>query len=1028
MDRRIFSLCRMLTLLSAFWAFEAGAVAYSLPAATFGACTGSWNAATHTCGSRVIFQPGDTLTVTTALTIRANAGFELQGNNSLGVGVATVSLVSTYGDITVGTGSRVNGPLTSGSGAIELTGTHTEGSVKGDGIGRITDSSIAGDTTFKNGLTAVRSVFFGAVTVTNGTANFTDSRVMGKVEVRNVLTAQGSEFGSTVTATNGSISLSGGSVAGRVTTNCCTVTTNQTNLEQGITAHSGISITGGVIAGDFVMTTNNNISLTGVTMTSGSIEAFNIRVSDSDLGSAETPVSLTATGNRLDILNGSTVYGSVVVDNRWGKLTIDSPSAVYGSCLAESTPGSNNNVNGECGAGAPPAVDHYELSFSTPQFSCQPIPVKIRACADSACSTTIAINHKLSMTPADRWLGDGTVTFVGTDTATAYLKRRPGTVSLGVAGENYDCRSGDCRLEIRASGFEIRIKEPNLIAGEPKEFTLQALYLDKSGACVKNESFAETERQIEFWSEYTPPESGIFPLWINNTETGKSESTATPVTVIFDSEAKNDKPLSVRYDDAGEVILQVGFVGSGREEELEMRGSKPLVSRPHGFCIRVDGPGCTDVDCPLFRPNEKTVRAGDPFDLHITPVRMPASPSLEESCVATPGFSGKLLLRSQVVIPNGFVEPLENGPLEIADYQHPPGGAYKLENQKLHEVGSFQIEVRSEGYLGFMPFGSVSEVIGRFAPAYLKAELNIPSLQAGCSAGSAGFSYQDQPIEFAVPPELTITGMSRNKSPTRNYDRGDYWKLGDQLVPALEFAAGQTQEASRLSVGLFKWTSDADHDGSRTYRMEEPVLYARPVGGPHPDKDTAFAPQLLLTMAVDELTDRDSTCHGEAGCVGLESASFGFSNPTDEIRLGRLRIGSAHGSDLSVLSLPVTAEYFDGQGYRRNELDSCTRFDPAVADAFEPSAPGGTVPVLSYPEANKDSGSGEYRLKAGYGAYLLSAPGVSGSQTIRFNNLPNWLKHDWDGTPGLDSPSGLATFGIYKGNDKIIFRREIIGR
>src|SRR5690606_810912 len=131
------------TLLSSFWAFEVGAVAYGLPAATFGACTGSWNTATHICGSRVVFQPGDTLTVTTALTIRANAGFELKGNNNLGVGGAPVSLVSTYGDITAGTGSRVSGSLTSSSGALELTGTYVEGSIQGDGTGRITDSSVA---------------------------------------------------------------------------------------------------------------------------------------------------------------------------------------------------------------------------------------------------------------------------------------------------------------------------------------------------------------------------------------------------------------------------------------------------------------------------------------------------------------------------------------------------------------------------------------------------------------------------------------------------------------------------------------------------------------------------------------------------------------------------------------------------------------------------------------------------------------------------------------------------------------------
>src|SRR5690554_6638512 len=269
MDRCVF---RLFSLLIAFLPLKAWAVAYSLPAETFGACTGAWSAASNTCGSRVVFQPGDTLTVTQALTLRADAGFELKGDNSLGEG-APVALVSTYGAITAGTGSRVNGSLTSASGIIELTGTRVSGPVEGKGVGSMTESLIAGDVRFQNGLTAVGSDFSGAITVSNG-----------------------------------SISLTGGRVEGLVSSDCCTVTTNGTDLGKGITARSGISVTGGVIAGDFLLTTNNDIALADLVMTSGTIEAFNIQVSNSQLGSQDSQVSLTANGNRLEILNHSIVY------------------------------------------------------------------------------------------------------------------------------------------------------------------------------------------------------------------------------------------------------------------------------------------------------------------------------------------------------------------------------------------------------------------------------------------------------------------------------------------------------------------------------------------------------------------------------------------------------------------------------------------------------------------------------------------------------------------------------------------------
>jgi MSHA biogenesis protein MshQ len=1007
MDRRIFSLCRMLTLLSAFWAFEVGAVAYSLPAATFSACTGSWNAATHTCGSRVVFQPGDTLTVSTALTIRANAGFELQGNNSLGVGGATVSLVSTYGDIAVGTGSRVNGSLTSGSGTVELTGAHVEGNVEGDGIGRITDSSIAGDTTFKNGLTALRSIFSGAVTVTNGTANFTDSRVVGEVEVRNVLTAQGSEFGSTVTATNGSISLSGGSVAGRVTTNCCTVTTNQTNLEQGITAHSGISITGGVIAGDFVMTTNNNISLTGVVMTSGSIDAFNIRVSDSDLGSAENPVSLTANGNRLDILNGSTVYGSVVVDNHWGKLTIDSPSAVYGTCLAESTPDTNNNVNGECGAGAPPAIDHFRLSFTTPQFSCEPIPVTIRACVDASCSSTVAVNKTLALTPADRWLGGGTVTLADTDTAMAYLKRIPGTPRLGVVGESYRCSNGDCGLQILESGFAIRV--PALIAGQEVAAEVQAMRRDESsGACVADGSFASSERTVALWSAYSAPNSGSRVVWIAGGSIGTHAGDASLRTLRFDAQARSGFPI--RYDDAGALDLHVRYLGSGAEDGLDMQGSTTVVSRPYGFCIEAGASlsGCSGADCPLF-----AVRAGEPFDLRITPVALPAGGNL---CAAqpTPNFTGPLELRAPVQEPVGGVD----GPLEIDRYAHPLGGRHEL-RQKLHEVGIFSIEVHSTGYLGGSDFMSQSAPFGRFAPAYLQARLNTPELEAGCVSATGSFSYQDQPIEYAVTPELTITGRSRNGAVTRNYDSGAFWKLGDDiLTPSLGFASG-AQDASRLSSpGVFKQVeSDTPLDGEKAYLFTaDHMAYQRAGTGPVAS-DVPFAPNLVLRIVAGQLRDSDGTCHS-AGCsTDFESQPFGFKAPGGEIRLGRIRVGSAHGPEHEPLDLPYQVETWQaGSVFKPDNSDSCSVVSSVALGPYTGKLKDKTLAQVS-------------ALVLGSGTIRLTAPGPGGDGSVVVTpQVPDWLTFDWKVNGVPESHSGLATFGIYKGNEKIIFRREIIGR
>jgi MSHA biogenesis protein MshQ len=39
--------------------------------------------------------------------------------------------------------------------------------------------------------------------------------------------------------------------------------------------------------------------------------------------------------------------------------------------------------------------------------------------------------------------------------------------------------------------------------------------------------------------------------------------------------------------------------------------------------------------------------------------------------------------------------------------------------------------------------------------------------------------------------------------------------------------------------------------------------------------------------------------------------------------------------------------------------------------------------------------------------------------------VPGYLQYDWDSNGSDDNPTGIATFGIYRGDDRIIFWREL---
>jgi len=39
-------------------------------------------------------------------------------------------------------------------------------------------------------------------------------------------------------------------------------------------------------------------------------------------------------------------------------------------------------------------------------------------------------------------------------------------------------------------------------------------------------------------------------------------------------------------------------------------------------------------------------------------------------------------------------------------------------------------------------------------------------------------------------------------------------------------------------------------------------------------------------------------------------------------------------------------------------------------------------------------------------------------------DVPLWLEADFDGDGSLDDPTGLATFGVYRGHDRVIYWQE----
>lgn len=696
-------------------------------------------------------------------------------------------------------------------------------------------------------------------------------------------------------------------------------------------------------------------------------------------------------------------------------------------------------------------IDHFEFSYAGQALTCNPQPVTVRACLNASCSSLYTDPVSVTLSPATGWsavapatLSSGNVLNFSGGTAAARLQRTTvGNLSIGVSNSSPAtkplsvpvCSTANCTISYAESGFLLDV--PNMLAAKLTDgASITAVRkADNAALCVP--AFANVTRTIGFTAAYVDPNSGTQPVVVNGSNISAAVSN---LSLSFDGNGR--APLTVRYNDAGQISLSASYSGSAGtgDSGLLMNGTDLFVSKPYGLCLQRpvaitgDLSNCNAAKCDVFPGG---IRAGDNFPLTIRAVGWEAdgealtAAQLCSGNITTPNFRlNGIGLESAVVAPTGG----ENGVVAPATYNHVLGNS-TIADRSVSEVGVFTITATPSagGYLdGETVSGGTSALVGRFIPAFLSAEGNA-SLTSSC--GSA-FSYQGQPMDFANnrQPTLTITAKNRTDGITTNYDRGAFWKLADPEVGTYSSITASAARDARLVMQLKQTGVPAvrqvvgagDGDGSRSYRWTGEQLLYRPANAPSSD-DYPFAAQIRQTFTAASLREVDQlqeVCYGTG--AGCQSFSYDFTvdaanNLGSQIRLGRLRIGNAHGPELQGLGLPLVLESWQdvaGGSFQPEGLDNCTTavsLGAAQLDQFSGNlAAGETTASLSWP------------LDPDERQVLLSAPGAGndGSAQVSFPAAPSWLHYPWDGA-NRAAARGLATFGIYKGAAPLIFRREV---
>ena len=146
------------------------------------------------------------------------------------------------------------------------------------------------------------------------------------------------------------------------------------------------------------------------------------------------------------------------------------------------------------------------------------------------------------------------------------------------------------------------------------------------------------------------------------------------------------------------------------------------------------------------------------------------------------------------------------------------------------------------------------------------------------------------------------------------------------------------------------------------------------------------------------------------------------------------------------MAVPAQVEYYTSNGFAINTSDTCSTVTATLTDIGTDTitiGDGSTAGQTCIWDDDAESGAANCTFAsllpgpivsqfeeppvAGIFNLFLKTPGQNFTGDISVSlTSPAWLQYDWDGDGNHDNdPTGIATFGLYRGDDRIIYWREV---
>ncbi|MEF1311907.1 hypothetical protein QTO01_17590 [Vibrio mytili] len=533
-----------------------------------------------------------------------------------------------------------------------------------------------------------------------------------------------------------------------------------------------------------------------------------------------------------------------------------------------------------------------------------------------------------------------------------------------------------------------------------------------------------------------------------------SPSTAASDLLTYEpsfNSGTSDSTLTIDESGKLEVTLEdsnfdcTGITGCPIEGHAKLKGSFMVYSRPWAFTL------CSTGNTDIYSATGTSasgngfIAAGEEFDLQVLPIKYQGGISSGEVesngvwCNASnvtsnffldSSFGNHVKLLSEVATPEEHVSTaLLASNDALIQSRVTNDQAYNFTNLYWNDVGSLKVMAATENYNAACssPVGLESwyectqrgyRNIGRFYPKYFQVydDDSIDITNSWAYPDGQSFTYMGQGFGAEA---FYVEALNAQKGSVSNY------KWFDESLQATFSLMEDSSYTTRFTSGTYngEWVNN------QLTGVESQSIGQFSGAGLNMSKDTAtYDPDGPFNLN-ESGSDTAISIQGIAASDPvLVDDGEGVLRVQPDIRFGRIDLDDVGGNQGATLSVPLRVEYWNGNRFVQNTDDNGTAID-SVLEKQQPIWPNDGSDCTVLLEGNDTVIDGVTRELSAKQDQSTCDP-VGRQQTRVWldlddaaNALP-WLKYDWDNDGSEENPSSVVTFGIHRGNDRVIYRGE----